>query len=247
MSIGRTFKNLRVVCFYKLLLPFQRWSRNRRMKRFMSVVHLTEGMSVLDLGGLPAIWAYVPKPSLDITLLNLDYEAPAIIRDGVRGRPAGQGGQRPHRVEAPMAHRFQYLVGDACSGTTFQDASFQLVFSNSVIEHVGNAEKKAAFAHEARRLGRSYWVQTPSKWFPIEAHSGMPFWWFYPERVRAGFIARWRRKTPAFAEMVETTDILTKAEMRKLFPEATILVERVLGVPKSYAACYYQPPGMAKE
>jgi hypothetical protein len=217
------------------------------MKRFMFVVHLTEGMSVLDLGGLPPIWAYVPQPSVNITLLNLDYEAPAIIRDGVRGRPPGPGGQGPYRVEAPTAHKFQYLVGDACTGTAFKDASFQLVFSNSVIEHVGNSEKMAAFAHEARRLGRSYWVQTPSRWFPIEAHSGMPFWWFYPERVRAWFIARWRQKMPAFAEMVKGTGILSKAELRKLFPEAEIIVERILGVPKSYAAFYSQLPNEANE
>jgi hypothetical protein len=240
MSVGSPFTHLRVVLFYKLLMPFQKWSRGHRMRRLMSLVPLTEGMEVLDLGGLPPIWAYVPRPSLNITLLNLEYDAPAIVRDGVGGKPVGPSGPDRYQVEA---HRFQYLVGDACSGTTFQDLSFQLVFSNSVIEHVGGADRRAAFAQEVKRLGKSYWVQTPSKWFPIEAHCGMPFWWFYPAQARAWLIAKWRKKTPAFAEMVEGTDIISKAEMRKLFPKATILVERVLGVPKSYVAYYSQPSG----
>jgi len=53
-----------------------------------------------------------------------------------------------------------------------------------------------------------------------------------------GAIERWRRKLPAWTEMVEQTRVLTKAEMRRLFPEATILVERVCGIPKSYVACF---------
>jgi len=58
-----------------------------------------------------------------------------------------------------------------------QDGEFDLVFSNSVIEHVGDFERMRQFVHEARRVAKSYWIQTPSKWFPIEPHCGMPFWW----------------------------------------------------------------------
>ena len=63
-------------------------------------------------------------------------------------------------------HTFHVIEGDACSVEQFGDRSFDLVFSNSVIEHVGPPAKQAEFAHEVLRLGRSYWVQTPSKWFP---------------------------------------------------------------------------------
>jgi hypothetical protein len=191
------------------------------MRRFTSMVQLTEGMSVLDLGGTASIWRNVPQPALDITLLNLEYGTSA--------------------NETAPSHRFQQLVGDACNATAFGDGSFQLVFSNSVIEHVGDAGKRAAFAREVRRLGRSYWIQTPAIWFPIEPHCGMPFWWFYPKRLRAWFITSWRKKLPAFTEFIEGTDIVSKAEMRRLFPEAKILVERLLGVPKSYVAVYSPP------
>lgn len=130
-------------------------------------------------------------------------------------------------------HKIRYIDGDACAVEGFAERSFDIVFSNSVIEHVGPADKQAEFAREVRRLGHSYWVQTPSKWFPIEAHCGMPFWWFYPASVRRYAIERWRKKLPAWTEMVEGTTVLTKSDLQGLFPEATILVETSFGMPKS--------------
>jgi SAM-dependent methyltransferase len=171
-------------------------------------------MSIIDLGGQPTIWKDVPE-ALEITILNLEGIA---------------------KIDAQSHHRIRYVVGDACRVSTFHDKQFDVVFSNSVIEHVGDPQKRAQFAHEAKRLGRAYWVQTPSKWFPIEAHCGMPFWWLYPRRLREWFIRRWRILLPEWAAMVEGTDIVTKAELRRLFPESTILVERVFGIPKSYIA-----------
>jgi hypothetical protein len=81
-------------------------------------------------------------------------------------------------------------------------------------------------------------VQTPSQWFPIEAHCGMPFWWFYPDRLRQYFIERWRKKLPAWTQMVEETTVLTRADLKRLFPEAQILTETSFGVPKSYVAYF---------
>ncbi len=74
--------------------------------------------------------------------------------------------------------------------------------------------------------------------FPIEAHCGMPFWWLYPESLRQYFISRWRRKLPAWTEMIEGTRVLGTNQLQALFPNATVTTERLLGVPKSYVACY---------
>jgi len=186
------------------------------MRTFAERMGIREGMSVLDLGGQPAIWDAVSLP-LHITILNLPGVAE---HDG-----------KSH-------HDLRYVEGDACGVVGFKHGQFDAVFSNSVIEHVGPADKQAAFAREVRRLGRTYWVQTPSKWFPIEAHCGMPFWWCYPASLRRYFIERWRRKLPAWTEMVEQTRVLTKSDLRRLFPESTILVETSFGVPKSYIAFF---------
>jgi hypothetical protein len=77
-------------------------------------------------------------------------------------------------------------------------------------------------------------VQTPSIWFPIEAHNHMPFWWAYPEPMKRHFVERWRRKLPAYTEMIEGTTVILRRDLQRLFPESTILTEKVLGIPKSY-------------
>lgn len=210
---------LRFRIFGAVLDPFQTAMRRRRMRDFVRQMAPREMMSVLDVGGQPEIWRADELPPLDITILNLP---------GVAGR------------DEQRKHQLRYVEGDGCD-SGFADDSFECVFSNSVIEHVGNAERRARFADEVRRVGCSYWVQTPAKGFPIEAHSGMPFWWFYPQRLRRHLLDRWHAKLPHWAEMVEGTTVLSKAELQQLFPEATIRTERLLGIAKSYVAVYVRP------
>jgi SAM-dependent methyltransferase len=207
-------RHLRVELFYRLLGPVQARARRARMRWFLEFLQAAgePPPRILDLGGLPAFWADVPQP-LDVTILNL----PGTVH------------------ETPVSHhRFTYVEGDACDVRQFADRSFDVVFSNSVIEHVGDVDRQAAFAREVLRLGRRYWVQTPSKYFPIEAHCGMPGWWFYPRAVRERFIRRWREKLPAWTEMIEGTRVLSKARLRELFPGGRMRTERLVGWPKSY-------------
>jgi SAM-dependent methyltransferase len=186
------------------------------MRSFVVLMNPKAETSVLDLGGQPMIWDSVPM-RLDLVILN---------KPGVAAS------------NHPSHHRIRYEDGDACAVKGFDQRSFDCVFSNSVIEHVGPVNKQVEFAGEVRRFGKSYWVQTPSRWFPIEAHCGMPFWWFYPRWLRQYFIERWRIKLPAWTQMVEETTVLAKSDLRRLFPEATILIETSFGLPKSYIAYF---------
>jgi hypothetical protein len=205
-------KSLRLKLFVALKAPFSRWARRKRMRLFLQSMSIANGTRIIDLGGTSEIWAHVPM-TLQLTILNL---------------PSGLA------RKTPTHHSITYVEGDACDVSNLKDRSFDLVFSNSVIEHVGNAEKRAAFAREVRRLGNAYWVQTPAIWFPIEAHNGMLFWWFYPQWLRDYFLNKWRKRLPDWTRMVEETTILTKAELMTLFPDASIRTEKVLGFVKSY-------------
>jgi len=212
-------KYARLHIWQAVLRPVQSFARARRMSAFLSQLKVKENANILDLGGQPMIWSSVDK-KLNLTILNL----PGVAQQ-----------------HYPSSHSITYVEGDACNVDAYPDLSFDIVFSNSVIEHVGDDEKLQAFAREVMRLGRSYWIQTPSRYFPIEAHSGTPFWWLYPQALRRYFISRWRRKLPLWTEMIEGTRFIDRSQLRTLFPKAQLSTERLFGIPKSYVASFLAP------
>ena len=116
----------------------------------------------------------------------------------------------------------------------FADHEFDVAFSNSVIEHVPR-ELQPAFASEISRVARRYFVQTPNRYFPIEPHYQVPFFQFLPERARRELNRRFTLGWQAKGEW-EQIDLLTGSDLRRLFPEAEIHHERLLGLTKSLIA-----------
>jgi 2-polyprenyl-3-methyl-5-hydroxy-6-metoxy-1,4-benzoquinol methylase len=116
----------------------------------------------------------------------------------------------------------------------FADGRFPVLFSNSVIEHIPK-ELQPVFAAEVRRVSARYFVQTPNKWFPIEPHYQLPLVQFLPEnvlsaldrRISFGFRTKDRRAP---------VRLLSARGMRRLFPDAEIHREKVLGITKSLMA-----------
>ena len=74
------------------------------------------------------------------------------------------------------------MQGDACA-LPFADGSFDVVFSNAVIEHVGDIDRQRLFVAEALRVGRRVFLTTPNRWFPIEVHTRLPLVHWLPERA----------------------------------------------------------------
>jgi SAM-dependent methyltransferase len=205
---------IRLSTFYRLLPSVSRFFRQRRMAAFAQFLDQVglQNPRILDVGGNTRIWENIEFP-LNITILNLAK----VLQ------------------ENPSHHQITFVVGDGCDMAQFKDNQFDIVFSNSVIEHVGTQEKQVKFATEVLRVGRFFWVQTPSKWFPIEAHSGMPLWWFYPESLRKFFFRHWRQKELFnWTDMVEGTTYLERDDFKGLFPDSSLTTERLFGIPKSY-------------
>lgn len=116
----------------------------------------------------------------------------------------------------------------------FADGAFDVAFSNSVIEHIP-PELQPAFASEIRRVAKRYFVQTPNKFFPIEPHYQLPLFQFLPRRIQMALNRRFTLGWQAKGDW-EEINLFSKRAMERLFPDAEIHGERVLGLTKSLIA-----------
>lgn len=53
----------------------------------------------------------------------------------------------------------------------FNDKSFDICWSNAVLEHVGDREKQVYFLKEIKRVAKSGFITTPNRYFPVEVHT----------------------------------------------------------------------------
>lgn len=101
----------------------------------------------------------------------------------------------------------------------FADKSFDWVFSNAVIEHVGSWEDQRQFAKEIRRVAsKGYFITTPNLYFPIEPHALLPLYQFYPARLKPFAL----RFSPGYMREVEPIHLLTRQRLQALFPGACV-------------------------
>ncbi len=195
--------------------------RRRRFAFFQSLLsRLERPVRILDVGGTETYWKMMelnPDDQVFVTLLNLaqsDVSLPNVTS----------------------------IAGDA-RAMIAKDASFDVVFSNSVIEHVGKYQDQLQMANEVRRVGKRYFVQTPNKYFPLEPHFLFPLFQFLPINIRTlllrNFRLGWFSKTPdkgKAREIVESIRLLDKREFISLFPNAEIYEEKIFGMTKSFVA-----------
>ena len=196
--------------------------RRRRFGLFLSLLRTLKGhIEILDIGGTQQFWDLMfDDETLDVrvTLLNI--------------------GEEP-----VSSSRFTSAAGDARSMPQFGSRSFDVVFSNSVIEHVGDYANQRRMANEIRRIGRRYFVQTPNKRFPLEPHFLFPWFQYLPLNVRVWLVSNfnvgWYRRIADSDEArreVESIQLLTGEQFTALFPEASIYPERIAGLTKSFVA-----------
>lgn len=204
---------------HQFYAPIQRYFRTARMKRFAERFGMTEQTQVLDIGGSAFNWGLLPSRP-QVTILDI-FE---------------------HQDKADWA---TYVVGDGCH-TDLPSASFDVVFSNSVIEHVGGIERQRQFAAECIRCGRGFFVQTPNKWFPLDTHTLMPFAHWLPQKLfrkLIPFSPRFVVFKPGPGELEDFSNmrLLSRRTLQELFPNAKIIKERFCGITKSLIAVHALP------
>jgi len=148
--------------------------RARRWEEFYRRFPQLPDMSVIDLGGYAWNWVNVPVRPKAVLVVNLDKKPPA---------------DAPDWIETVRA--------DACElPSEIFDRTFDLAYSNSLIEHVGGYSRRVSIAGAVNRLAEHHWVQTPSRYFPIEPHWVFPGFQFLPLRVRAEVSHYWPLSSP---------------------------------------------------
>jgi SAM-dependent methyltransferase len=192
--------------------------RRTRMRSFVQRFTVTADSRILDVGGTPFNWSLIDvRPR--VTMLNL----------------------RPPRVDV-MPPNVTFVQGSALD-LPFGDDSFDIAFSNSVIEHLGTLDNQRRFAREVRRVSRKVWVQTPNRWFPVEPHLLTPLIHYLPVSLQRRLLRNFtlwgwlRRPTQAdVAGFIDEVRLLTRSEMEELFPDCDVRSERFLGMTKSFVA-----------
>jgi cyclopropane fatty-acyl-phospholipid synthase-like methyltransferase len=210
-------------------------SHEARASLFLRLIQPEPGATLLDLGGSTGSFAAriaARRPDLRITVADVE----------------------PTRFEAGRRYGFAVADLDPDAPLPFGDHAFDVVFCNSVIEHVtmprerclheqipetqwrrACLRRQADFAAEIRRVGRRYFVQTPHPAFLIDHHLWLPF----TGRLSHEATRRLVRLTDRYWVKkcgVADWHLLDEHTMQHLFPDGTITVERMLGMRKSVIA-----------
>jgi len=199
------------------LAKFHHFFRQNRMKWFEENFDIREDTKILDVGGGVQYWSYVKcKPKIKV--LNI------------------------FETNEHLPPNVTWTVGDGRK-MDFEDNEFDIVFSNSVIEHLQEGQDQYDLAKEIMRIGKSFFVQTPYKYAVIDSHYMTFLVHWLPRNIQKKILrytSVWGlvRKPPqtTINHMVNTTNLLDLSEMKRCFPGSRIRKERLLFLTKALIA-----------
>jgi len=211
-------------------------SRRRRAEIFRNSFKIGPDTKILDLGSedgsaIASLLDTTSVRSENVWIADIDQNA---VRTGA------------------ARYGFNPVVLQEFEALPFENNFFDVVYCSSVIEHVTvpksevwrirktsefrsrSLRSQTFFANEIIRVGKSYFVQSPNRFFPIESHTWLPFLGYFPRpfliaAMRLANIVWVKKSIPDF-------NLLNSAEMQKLFPDARIEIERRFGIAKSLMA-----------
>jgi len=183
-------------------------SRKRKLRLFLDELQPTSETTVLDVGADELAFG---EGGVCRTLNFFEELYPWPERVTALGLQDGTA----FRARYPG---IRYVQGDALA-LPFGDGEFDVVFSNAVIEHVGARKRQRTFVSEALRVGRSVFVTTPNRLFPMEVHTRLPFVHWLPERAAARVYARLGR------DEGRDLHLLSRRAFASLFPGRVRIVD----------------------
>jgi hypothetical protein len=193
---------------------------------------LPRPMRIVDLGGSEQMWQrwqFTERDGIEVVLANHHlYDT-------------------SHRDEAHVLPFVSDWTVDVRALTASDLSAFDLIFSNSMIEHLPSRSDQEALAHRIAESGRPYFIQIPNKHCVVDPHFPHPLAMFFacwPRSLQAQVLARHplgSARVPttvpkALQALEDTYHPLSRKDLAALFPQAHILTEWNLGLPMSLVA-----------
>lgn len=194
--------------------------REKRFLLFLEFIkHLPKPVKILDAGGTQDFWVqmkFTSPSSAGITVFNIE------------------------KIDITLPN-FRFIQGDIRNMNVFEDKEFDIVFSNSVIEHLETNKDRIAAAKEIMRVGKKFFVQTPNYYFPFEPHYLFPMFQFLPMKVKLSMLMNfrlgWYEKQASRKDaekIINSINLLTKTDLKKLFPGSRLYKEKFHFLIKSF-------------
>jgi ubiquinone/menaquinone biosynthesis C-methylase UbiE len=209
--------------FDRTLKRFSHKSRTKKFDLFLALFRPRSGDRVLDIGASGRVF------------LRHTFEDVYPYLERVTA-----GGYEFEEVQSARSAYPQprYAVFDGCA-LPFPDKSFDLAFSNAVIEHVLGEGRQELFAREVMRVARSWFITTPNFWFPFEPHYCLPFIQFLPRLVQREYNRLLGTHIPR--GLVQEISLLSARQMARLFPTSNVARVRVTFWPETLVAYRIDP------
>lgn len=203
----------------RLFSYFHAKSRQEKFRLFVKLLNPTPRTRILNVGASGPNFAFAEQ-----------FESLYPYRGQVTGGGISMSEVRDYRRSFPGV---MPLVFNGCA-LPFPNASFDVVYSNAVIEHLPDHQAQQRFAAEVARVGRGWFVTTPNWWYPIEPHYHLPLVQLLPLGWQRTLVSRLGR-TP-----YEHLNLLTRHQLRRLFSDGDVIGCRVTFYPETLIA--YRAP-----
>jgi len=183
------------------------WNRQRKWRLFEREINPQPETKVLDVGYSDEEY------SVTDNFIEKHYSYPEML--------TALGIEKPQkfRDRYPKVNAIPYDGNEF----PFEDDSFDVVWSNAVIEHVGNRLAQLQFLRELYRVGRRAFITTPNRYFPVEVHTRTPLLHYLPKVVFDRYLRLVGKSWAAGSYM----RLLSSHEIKSLLDEAGITDYRI--------------------
>jgi hypothetical protein len=203
--------------------------RSALFRRF--VAGLPRPLRIIDLGGSAQMWSrwgVTAADGLQIVLAN-DHRM-----------------DTTHRSEALPGRFISSWAVDVLDLLPSSYEEFDVVFSNSMLEHLPSRDAQQRLAATIAATGKPYFIQVPNRRCIVDPHFPHPlaaFFGLWPRDLqvwahhRHALGSTGRAKTrEAAAAAIDSYHPFSRRDLARLFPDAAVVTEWNLGLPMSLVA-----------